>query len=84
MATANVYINIVGFGVVKYFPIMMDRFGMIGCMLAFGTSCAMAFVFVVCAMEETMGKDLDADENDMVEPKDEHNDIENVSYEKRV
>lgn len=57
-------LNVIAFSVAKLFPIMTEKFNLYSCMGIFAINCAVGAFFVAIAIEETMGKDLEAEEND--------------------
>lgn len=78
VAATNILMNAIAFLVVKFFPIVMLKFNLYTCMGILATNCAVGVFFIVTAIEETMGKDLDADlDDDNVEHRDIENDVSN-------
>lgn len=64
LAAANILMNVIAFVVVKSFPVIMVKFNLYTCMGILAINCAVGVFFIVTAIEETMGKDLDADDDD--------------------
>lgn len=64
IAVGNSVLNVIAFGVAKMFPVLVEQTSLCSCMGIFAVNCAIGTFFVMAAIEETMGKDLEEDKEE--------------------
>lgn len=52
-------LNLISFGCVKMYPIMLESLDLHGCLATYGIGCIVGFIFVLFVLNETKGKSLD-------------------------
>lgn len=64
MAAVSFLLSILGFVSVKTFPTLINLIGLHGCLIFYGSGCAVGAVFVLYVQKETSGQSIDNAETD--------------------
>lgn len=59
MVLYTLWYNIVAFIGDKYFPILLEKIHLHGCLMIFAVNCCFGIIFVIFYMKETKGRSLD-------------------------